>query len=185
VQKIVSLEGAWGGGKTTILKALLARDEKVFGSIVPDIYEMKGRETYSPRKNPKEFTELFLQLKDQQYQKAHTSEPGIAFFDRVFFAPIVLRRFFDLEVPGAFYDLARTVNIYPKVFLVAPIPLQQHKDGWPRKFFSYEESLRYHALTREVILDLNYEVCEVPYLPSAEERATFIQTALKPVRNND
>ncbi|MCF6147500.1 MAG: AAA family ATPase [Candidatus Kuenenia sp.] len=179
MKKIISLEGGWAGGKTSILKELQANNEKVFCSIVPLIYEMKGRETYSPRDNPEEFTNLFLQLKDQQFNDALLSNANTMYFDRVFFAPIVLRKFFHLEVPGVFYDLAKRVNIHEQVFLVEPIPFENHKNGWPRKFFSYEESLKYHSITRDVITELGYSICVVPYSSSIKERAEFIQNILK------
>ncbi|HOZ36935.1 AAA family ATPase [Candidatus Kuenenbacteria bacterium] len=174
MKKIISLEGAWAGGKTSILREIGKLGERTYQSIVPVIYDIKGREEYSPRKDPEEFTKLFLRLKEAQCHDALTKEGDILFFDRVFFAPIVLRRFLGLEVPGEFYELLKAANLSKTIFLVEPIPLEMHKDGWPRKHFSYEESLVYHKITEEVILEQGFQVERVPYLVSAEERAKLI-----------
>lgn len=174
MKKIISLEGAWAGGKTSILREIGRLGETTYQSIVPIIYDIKGREEYSPRKDPEEFTKLFLKLKEQQYHDALAHDGDIVFFDRVFFAPIVLRRFLGLEVPGEFYNLLKAANLSKTVFLVEPIPLEMHKNGWPRKHFTYEESLIYHKITEEVILEQGFQIERVPYRVSAEERAKLI-----------
>lgn len=173
MRRFYSLEGAWAGGKTTILRKLHELGEHTFSSVVPEIYQMKG-EFYSPRSDPNEFTNLFLTLKEEQFAHALHSGAEIGFFDRVFFAPIVLRRLLGMSVPGQFYELAKNNNICRTVFLVEPIPLEMHRDGWPRRHFSYEESLRYHQITEDVVGELGFNIYNVKFTSSPEERARDI-----------
>ncbi len=178
-KKLISLEGAWAAGKTSILKELGKMGFNVFSSVVPTIYEIKGKGDYSPRKDAEEFTKMFLKLKEEQVHNAKKSDSDLLLFDRVFFAPIVLRKFLNLDVPGQFYDLAKNANICKTVFLIDPIPLDKHLHGWPRKHFSYEESLRYHKITEDVILQLGFQICKIPYIESATERAEEVLKQLK------
>lgn len=61
---LISLEGAWATGKTSILKELGKMGFDVFSSVVPTIYEIKGKGDYSPRKDADDFTKMFLKLKE-------------------------------------------------------------------------------------------------------------------------
>ncbi len=176
---LISLEGAWATGKTSILKELGKMGFDVFSSVVPTIYEIKGKGDYSPRKDADDFTKMFLKLKEDQVCDANQSDSDMLLFDRVFFAPIVLRKFLNLEVPGQFYDLAKNANICKTVFLIEPIPFDKHLNGWPRKHFNYEESLRYHKITEDVILQLGFQVRKIPYLESPTERAEEVLKQLK------
>ncbi|MDD5527536.1 MAG: AAA family ATPase [Patescibacteria group bacterium] len=171
--KIYSLEGAWAAGKTSILREIGKMGFQAYKSVVPDIYRAKG-EAYSPRVEAEDFTNLFLSLKEDQLKSALQSDVKLGFFDRVIFAPIILRKFLGLSVPGRYYDLAKNVNICPTVFLVDPIPLKKHRLGWPRKHFSFEESLRYHKITEDVIRELGFKIQRIEYLENAGERAKKI-----------
>jgi predicted ATPase len=177
--QIISLEGAWAGGKTSIIRELQHQGIPTFHSVVPTIYHAKG-ENYSPRDDPREFTELFLKLKEEQYAGAIAQGGDMALFDRVFFAPIVLRRLLGLPVPGALIDIAKKAGI-TDVFLIEPIPLKMHKDGWPRKHFTYEESLRYHEITRDTIKELGFAPHVIEYA-STMERADQILKILNIVK---
>ncbi len=175
MNKIISLEGGWAGGKTSILKLFDKNGFETNPSVVPQIYDLKGRDNYSPRKDAEDFTRLFLKLKDGQVEENfYTNTDNIAFFDRVFFAPIVLRKFLGLSVPTKFYDIAKKAEIFKTVFLVEPIPIEYHKNGWPREHFTYEDALRYHTITESVIKELGFDVYKVKFNPSIEARANDI-----------
>jgi predicted ATPase len=178
MNKIISIEGTWAAGKTSIIRLLGEQGENVYQSVVPEIYRAKGG-SYSPREDPKDFTNLFLSLKDEQFSSAIKSGIGAGFFDRVFFAPIVLRRLLGLSVPGEFYELAKNADICRTVFLVEPIPLEMHRDGWPRPHFSYEESLRYQKITEDVVRELGFNIYHVKYSTSTQERARDILQHIK------
>ncbi|MEI7562649.1 MAG: AAA family ATPase [bacterium] len=182
---IISLEGPWAAGKTTILKELRKTGLDVFSSVVPTIYEINGKGDYSPRKDAEEFTKMFLKLKEDQLDKAIMSDSNILLFDRVFFAPIVLRKFLDLDVPGQFYDLAKNENICKTVFLIESIPLDKHLHGWPRKHFSYEESLRYYKITEDVIYQLGFQAIKIPYSESVKERVEEVLKQINKIQTNN
>ena len=183
--RIISIEGGWAAGKTSILREIEMHGHTVFSSVVPEIYKARG-ENYSPRDDAKSFTELFLRLKEEQMLAiSDPNNSDTIFFDRVCFAPIVLRRFLGLPIPGEFFEVARRIQIAGPVFLVEQLPLEAHKNGWPRKHFSYQEALRYQEITEDVIRQLGFDIYKVKYSPSIELRAQDILTRLEETLKGD
>jgi predicted ATPase len=60
------------------------------------------------------------------------------------------------------------------VFIFNPIPLINFKDGFPRKNVTYEESIKYHEITINVIQELGYNPIVVEF-DNIENRFNMIK----------
>jgi predicted ATPase len=173
---IISFEGGWGFGKTSILDILNIKYEyPVYYSVVKKIYDTTKMDSF--RDNPKLFTKKFFQYKCFDYKEALLKNDKLIFFDRFFFAPIVLRKFLHLPVPNKYISFFSDCKL-DKVFVLNPIPLKEYQGVFPRKNVTYEESIKYHEITINVIKEFGYEPIIIEF-DSIENRLIAIEKLLK------
>lgn len=159
MKKMVSFEGGYGFGKSTVLNYFANQENvQLFPSITKEVYNRIDT-WYNP---PVQFTDTFFQIRKDDYTLATASDKSLILFDRFLFAPIVLRIFCSLPVPSRFMEFCEQCRL-DQVIIMDPIPLENYENGFPRKNVTYEESLEVQQITLDIVKQFGYNPIHIPY----------------------
>jgi len=174
--KIFSFEGGSGFGKTTMIDKF--EDEvscSVYSSISKDIYKRINNKWVNPTG---QFSDMFYNIRVKQYLEIKNNQNNqLVLFDRFLFFPIAMRIFSKMKIPTYYYKIFEDKCPLDGVFIFEPIPINEYKNGYPRKNLTYKESLAIHDITIKVIEQLGYKSIIVPF-DTIENRYQFVKNRL-------
>jgi predicted ATPase len=166
--------GGPGGGKSTLLEALVERGYRVAPEAARRLIKERLAAGLAPRPDPVTFARAILNSDMAQYRAA-TDHDGITFFDRGVLDALYM---LDLESALSRDEIARLVQAFPynvTVFLLPPWEAIYAMDS--ERDQTFEESVAVFEGKRRWYGRWGYETVEVPRA-SVGARISFILDAI-------
>ena len=166
--------GGPGGGKSTLLEALVERGYRVAPEAARRLIKERLAAGLAPRPDPVTFARAILNSDMAQYRAA-TDHDGITFFDRGVLDALYM---LDLESALSRDEIARLVQAFPynvTVFLLPPWEAIYAMDS--ERDQTFEESVAVFEGMKRWYARWGYETVEVPRVGVAA-RVSFILEAI-------
>ena len=171
-KEIIVITGGPGTGKTTIIDGLIEKGYMCFPEISREIIteaRKQGIEQLFLEK-PLLFSELLLEGRKKQFQKAEQHTDSILFLDRGIPDILAYMHYIGDSYP-AFFDENCRQNKYTKVFLLPP--WQEIYQSDEERYENFEQAKLIYNHLKETYENYGYELIEVPQ-DHLENRILFI-----------
>jgi len=175
-KEIIVITGGPGTGKTTIIDGLIEKGYMCFPEISREIIteaRKQGIEQLFLEK-PLLFSELLLEGRKKQFQKAEKHTNSILFLDRGIPDILAYMHYIGDSYP-AFFDHASKEHEYSKVFVLPPWEDIYESDEARYENFEQAKLIFNHLL--ETYQNYGYHLIEVPR-GTVEERIKYILSQL-------
>lgn len=172
------ITGGPGTGKTTIIDKLIEYGHVCYPEISREITleaKKQGIEQLFLEK-PLLFSELLLEGRKKQYQKALAEESGTVFIDRGIPDILAYMHYIGDSYPS-FFDQACKENKYSKVFILPPWEEIYISDE--ARYENYEQAKLIFDHLKETYQSYGYELIEIPK-GTVEERINYLLKELHP-----
>jgi len=168
----VVFTGGPGAGKTTVLHALKSQGYNVVEETARTIIQERKRQGLSPRPDPHAFANEILRIDIDKYERL-AGVSGYVFFDRGVLDALCM---LDQVTPLPHAELDALLRKYPydtRVFCFPPWEGIYSCDTERDQTFA--DAVRVHATIVQWYRRCNYEVIEVPRLPTIERCAYILE----------
>ena len=176
-KEIIVIIGGPGTGKTTIIEGLIADGYCCYPEISREVTMEAKKQGIEQLflENPLLFSELLLEGRKKQFQKACQETQNVVFLDRGIPDVLAYMHYIGDSYP-AHFDACCKEHTYSKIFILPPWEEIYVSDD--ERYENYEQAkLIYNHLTetylRETYQKYGYELIEVPK-GSLKERINFI-----------
>ena len=172
------ITGGPGTGKTTIIDKLIEYGHVCYPEISREITleaKKQGVEQLFLEK-PLLFSELLLEGRKKQYQKALAEENNTVFIDRGIPDILAYMHYIGDSYP-AFFDQACKENQYSKVFILPPWEEIYISDE--ARYENYEQAKLIFDHLKETYQSYGYQLIEIPK-GTVEERINYLLKELHP-----
>ena len=177
-KEIVVLVGGPSSGKTTLIEALKNQGFICYPEISREVIreaQEQGIEQLFLEK-PLLFSELLLEGRKKQHQKASEENGSIVFLDRGIPDVLAYMHYIGDSYP-AFFDQACKAHQYHAVFVLPPWKEIYVSDA--ERYENYEQAVLIHKHLMETYTNYGYTIVEVPK-DTVENRIEFIMKQLVP-----
>lgn len=176
-KEIVVIIGGPGTGKTTIIDALKSMGHCCYPEISREVTLEAKKQGIEQLflENPLLFSELLLEGRKKQFEKAQNESHEIVFLDRGIPDVLAYMHYIGDSYP-AFFDLACKEYQYNSIFILPPWEDIYESDN--ERYESFEQAQLIHNHLVETYQNYGYKIIEVPK-DTVENRINYIISFLK------
>jgi len=175
-KELIVITGGPGTGKTTIIDTLIEQGYACFPEISREITLEAKKQGFEQLflEKPLLFSELLLEGRKKQHQKAITDQSEIVFLDRGIPDILAYMHYIGDSYPS-FFDHACKEHQYSKVFVLPP--WEEIYESDEARYENFEQAKLIFNHLMETYLSYGYQLTEVPR-GTVEERIQFILNQL-------
>jgi predicted ATPase len=171
-KEIIVLVGGPSSGKTTLIEALKKKGFICYPEISREVIreaQEQGIEQLFLEK-PLLFSELLLEGRKKQHQKALLEPSEIVFLDRGIPDILAYMHYIGDSYP-AFFDEACKTHSYTKIFMLPPWKEIYISDA--ERYETYDQAVLIHEHLEETYRNYGYNLIEIPK-DTVENRVAFV-----------
>lgn len=171
-KEIIVIIGGPGTGKTTIIEGLIADGYCCYPEISREVTMEAKKQGIEQLflENPLLFSELLLEGRKKQFQKALQETENIVFLDRGIPDVLAYMHYIGDSYP-AFFDQACKEHRYNSIFVLPPWQDIYVSDD--ERYENYEQAVLIHKHLLETYEKYGYSIVEVPR-DTVENRVNFV-----------
>ena len=176
-KKIIVITGGPGTGKSSCIHALKKRGYVCFDEISREVTKKAQEDGIDQLflTNPLLFSELLLEGRIKQYNKALEHDSHLIFLDRGLPDILAYMDYIGDKYPAHFVNSCKH-KIYHQAFILAPWQEIYQSDN--ERYENFDQAVEIHHHLIATYQQYNYELFDVPF-DSVEKRVDFILDTIK------